>query len=489
MIDKYRKEINEIDNQLMDLINQRMAVSKEIGRYKLENNLSIESKNREKDVLVKALNFPYASEIHQVYQEILTQSKKLQKYDYFLVGKTLKHSFSPLIYQELGLNSYNLLPIDDFSKIKGFNFKGINITNPYKEDAYRLCNQLSDDAQATKVVNTIIKIGDFYRGFNTDYDGFAALIKYERIDLQDKKVIIIGNGASSRTVSKVLTDFGAKEIIYLVRTIRDANEYLISDYHKFQDYQIIINTTPYGTYPSDDFAPLFPLKDFISLEVVIDLIYNPEITPLIREAKKYHHQGVNGLYMLISQAAKALSLYQDSDKTFLIDSVYHKLKRNLRNVVLIGMPFAGKTTLGKQLSLEMNRSLVDVDNELAKAELDLATVLKTKDLAYYRQQEAFYTKKFAKERGIIIATGGGVVLNDEAMDALKMNGIIVFLDIPLNKLRTRINDTRPLVKSEDDLKYLYDERISLYRLYADVIINVEEKIENVMEKINECLSN
>lgn len=489
MIDKYRKEINEIDNQLMDLINQRMAVSKEIGRYKFANNLSVESKTREKEVLVKTLNFSYASEIHQVYQTILEESKKLQKYDYFLVGKTLKHSFSPIIYQELGLNSYNLLPIDDFSKIKNLNFKGMNITNPYKEDAYLLCNQLSDDAQATRVVNTIIKIGDFYLGFNTDYDGFAALIKYGKINPQDKKVIIIGNGASSRTVSKVLTDFGAKEIIYLVRSIRNANEYLISDYHKFQDYQIIINTTPYGTYPSDDFTPLFPLKDFKSLEVVFDIIYNPDITPLIREAKKYHHKGFNGLYMLISQAAKALSLYQDSDKTFLIDSVYHKLKRNLRNIVLIGMPFAGKTTLGNKLSLEMNRSLVDIDFELAKAELDLATVIKTKDITYYRQQEALYTKKFAKERGLIIATGGGIVLNDEAMEALKMNGIIVFLDVPLNKLKTRIDDTRPLVKDEGDLKCLYDERISLYRQYADVIIHDEEKIEKVMEKINESLSN
>ena len=483
----YRKRLDKLDLKIMNLLDERFDITNEIGLYKFEHQLEIENKAREEEIYKKCNLYDYEHHLKEVYQKIIKTSKDAQDYGYFLVGKNLTHSLSPQIYQSLGLN-YQLYPTDDFLKLKKLSFKGFNITNPYKDEAYNMCDFLSDEAKRTHSVNTILKKDDGFHGFNTDVFGICQLIDHYKLDINNSKVIIIGNGATSRTIHEALKSYQAKKIVHLVRTIRRENEFSLSLYQNFSDYDYIFNATSYGTYPAHDIEPLFSLGEFTDLKAVVDVVYNPLLSPLLYEAKKHKIKAINGLYMLVSQAVKAYELYTNQKRYQLIDSIYLNLKKKLTNIVLIGMPYSGKSTLGKTLADLLQKRYLDIDHELKKLAWDLATVLKTKDILQFRDKEQQVTIDYAIKTNQVIATGGGVILRDETMRFLKNNGIIIFIDPPLSILKSRIDDTRPLVKSEQDLEDLYNNRIDLYRRYADIIIEKSEINEELLEKINEIVS-
>jgi shikimate dehydrogenase len=302
--------------------------------------------------------------------------------------------------------------------------------------------------------------------------------------VKSKNIILIGNGATSRTIKLVLENRNAKEIVSLVREVRNENEYLLSEYSRFSNYEIIINTTPYGTFPCENENPLFPLSSFSQLTSCIDVVYNPRFTPLLLAAKQKNIVAINGLMMLVAQAAKGLELVNKENYSSKIVYIHSFLKEKLTNIVLIGMPFSGKTTLGKQLSNKLERLFYDVDEELLKLNWDLATLIKTESLASFREKEAEMTKKLAQNRGIVLATGGGVVLNEEVMHQLQQNSVIIFINTPLSVLCKRLNNSRPLVKTSNDLENLFINRIANYHKFADLVIT-ENNSDTIMEKINE----
>lgn len=387
----------------------------------------------------------------------------------------------------LGINNYNLFPTESFNVVKQFDFKGINVTNPYKKEAYKYCNELDESAKITEVVNTIIRKNNKLIGYNTDYFGFSMLLEYNNIEVNNKNIVIIGNGATANTITKVLYSKGASNIVYLVRNLRDNNEYSLDDYLKFKDYEIIINATPYGTFPNNQMNPLFNLDEFINLKAVIDVVYNPKRTPLLLSAKE-NVKKISGLYMLVAQAAMAASLYSGIDKLGLINEVYRNLCNELTNIVLIGMPYSGKSKLARELSQATNLKLVDLDLVMKAKNVDLESILKEGTVEDFRALEKEYALNYAKEVKQIISTGGGIVLSKKAMTALKQNGVIVFLDVPLAVLKSRIDDTRPLIRSEEDLIKLYNERIDLYKKYADITIESTDNIDLILEKIYEHIN-
>lgn len=483
----YRKMIDELDKEIMTALDKRMEIAKEIGKVKVLNNLNSLDETREKEVLKQANNYQNSKEIKNIYREIFKNSKKLQDYKYFLIGKNLNYSYSPKIYELLGLENYNLFRNDNFKEALKIDFLGINITNPYKYDAYKACDELDISSQLTGVVNTIIKKDGKLVGFNTDFFGFDKLINYHEIDVKNKNVIIVGNGATATTIQKVLEQYNPKNIIKLVRNLRDENEYPISEYLKFKDYEIIINATPYGTYPNFKDSYLFSLDKFTKIEVLIDVIYNPKNTPLLLSGNK-NIKKVNGLMMLVSQAAKAASLYLGEDKTELIEEVYKKLNLRLTNIVLIGMPYSGKSTIGLKLSEKLSYTFIDLDEEMKNNQHDLNSILKMGTEADFRRLEVEYANKVSSKTGQIISTGGGIVTSSIAMNYLKRNGLIVFLDEKLEKLIQRIDDTRPLIKNKEDLVRLYNERKHLYLQYSDLIIE-DIEIDEVVAKLNEYINN
>lgn len=477
---KLREEIDGIDNRIMKLLNRRFAVCKQIGREKFSSGAKIENLVREAEIKHRIYSYEYYKELETVYHTVFTISKTIQNYDYFLLGKSINHSLSPLIYQMFGLSGYNLYPTDDAAIIKKTNFKGANITNPYKRAVFALVDSVSPEALLTGVVNTVLKAEGRLIGYNTDYYGFEQMLTHYSLNPGGRKIVIIGNGATARTVTAVLEKYHPAAISYLVRTVRAEGDYPLEQYTKFIGYDIIINTTPCGfTEPE----PLFPLTAFTDLEAVIDILYAPPVTPLLREAARYRIPGYNGLYMLVAQAAASYRIYTGADKTAAINSVYQKLKKRLVNIILIGMPYAGKTTLGCRLSGILRRPLIDIDLELSKKKISLFTV----DESEFRKREAALTVNYAHKTGLIIATGGGIILNPEAMAHLKENGVVVFLDTPLEVLATRLDDTRPLIRSNQDLEQLYEQRINLYRQYADIVVAADE-IDKIGAMLDEYFS-
>lgn len=483
----FRKRLEEIDWEIQALLRERFQISSEIGQYKLKNRIKIRDKKREEEIL-KQISGDYREEIRKIYAHIFQASRNLQKTDYFLVGGKLSYSFSPLIYRLFGLKSYQLYEAESFSEVLAIPFQGINITNPFKEEAYKHCTEVSKIASRLAAVNVIVRKGEILFGDNTDYRGFAHLLDHYRIDVTGKKVIIIGNGATAKVIAAVLEERSAQQIVHLVRNCRGAVDVLLSAYENYRDYNLLINATPYGTYPDFRTEALFPLQDFKNLEAVIDVVYNPALTPLLREARRYGIKSVNGLYMLVAQAAWNLQLFQKQNLLAKIDEVYQKLKEYQTNLVLIGMPYAGKSSLGRILSRVFGKDYFDPDLELAKEHEDLPSVLATKGLAFFRKREAEITVKAARSWNRVIACGGGIVLSPEVMAELQGNGLIIFLDTPLEQLEKRIDGSRPLVQNREDLRKLYRERIALYRQYAQITINNED-IKEIVVKINEYLSN
>lgn len=475
----YRDQIDKIDKKIQNLLNQRFSYCREIGIFKFQKNLPLRDEAREAEIL-DGIAGKYQKEIRDVYEVILEKSRNLQRHDYFLVGKNVGYSFSPLIYGIFGLKDYSLFNADCFEEVLKKDFKGMNVTNPYKRDAFRACERVGEAAERTGVVNVMVREEGGFFGDNTDYFGFEKLLDRFRIVPRGKKFLIIGRGATAKTVSLVLNDGGADTITHLVRGKREAREGEIEDYRDFLDYDYVINATPYGNFPGNTLEPLFPLADFRNLRGAIDVNYNPALTPLLREAKKRGIPAYDGLYMLVAQAFRNLAYFGVATEKS-VEEAYWKAKLHRANIVLIGMPYSGKSTLGRKLAKVLNKHFVDIDEELKKRELDLNALYP--DVERFRKAEAEETISQAKGWGKVIACGGGVVLNQEAMGHLQGNGIILFLDASPEKLAERLDGTRPLLKSREDLFKTYRERIDLYGKYADIIVPEGMSINKIKERI------
>lgn len=484
-MNKYRKRIDALDAQIRSLLEERFSISKEIGNFKFKCGLRVLDTKREEEIMGR-ISGKFQKEIQEIYRLILMKSRELQKIDYFLVGKTLTYTFSPLIYEFFGLNNYGLFETTDFNQALEKDFKAINVTNPHKHRAFLACKKTTEIARRTEAVNIMVREEDGFFGDNTDYWGFNALLDHYGFDPKGKKCLIIGRGASGRMISLLLKDRGAADMKFMVREIRGENEVLLQDYGEFLDYELIINATPYGTYPENTLEPLFPLKNFKKLEAAIDLIYNPSLTPLLREARKYNIPTADGLYMLVAQASRNLYYFTGKPPENL-DDVYRKVKLYRANIVLIGMPYSGKSTLGEKLSKALGKEFVDIDRRLLEKGRDIESLLP--DIEAFRCAEAEETILHAKGWNQVIACGGGIVLNPEAMAYLQGNGVVVFLDVALEKLAERLDGSRPLIRNEGDLWQTYRERIALYKKYGDIIIKDGNDINEITEKIYEYLGN
>ena len=391
---------------------------------------------------------------------------------YGLIGEKLGHSYSKLIHEMLGRYTYDLLSLDNDAFetfVSERRFNGLNITIPYKKKVIPLCDEVSELAAEIGSVNTLYFKEGKLQGTNTDYQGFLYAASAAGIVFKNKKVLILGNGGTSLTARKAVRDSGASDILI---TTRRGEEGCISyeDLDRHRDVQIIINTTPVGTYPSNG-ARLISLTDFPACEGVIDVIYNPFATDLLQQAKELGIPHTNGLPMLVAQATAAAeyflgeSGFQDENPR-----IISALEKQIENIVLIGMPGCGKSTLGKRLAKQTGKSFIDMDSEIEKkAGITIPEIFEKYGEAHFRDLEAEVASELGKEKGQIIATGGGVILRPENMKALSQNGRIVFLDRPLEHLATH---GRPLSKNLDALKTMYEKRAPLYNKYSQLTVKV-----------------
>lgn len=405
--------------------------------------------------------------------------------EYGCIGKKLPHSFSKIIHEKIGDYSYKLVELteEELPKfMENRDFKAINVTIPYKEAVIPYLYEMSDTAKSIGAVNTVINRNGKLYGYNTDFYGMTALIKKNSIDFNGKKVAVLGTGGTSKTANAVAKKLGAKTVIKVSRNKTDSTITYDELYSEHTDIDIIINTTPVGMFPQIYASPV-DLSKFNSLSGVIDAVYNPLETKLVADAKKQVIPAESGLYMLVGQAIKAYEIFMGKTASDnLLDNIFNDVKSQKQNIVLIGMPGSGKTTIGKAVAQKLGRDFIDSDDEIKK-------IIKTEISDYFSQYgeenfrdvETQVIKDIAKSSGVVIATGGGVVLRRENIDALKMNGIIYFLDRPLSDIIP--TSDRPTASSREAIEKRYNERYEIYKSSSDKIITVTGVVDDAVTQI------
>ena len=404
---------------------------------------------------------------------------------YGLIGEKLGHSFSKIVHSRLADYEYELLDIaktDLETFMKSRDFFGINVTIPYKEAVIPYLNFISNEAEKIGVVNTVInKNGKLY-GYNTDFFGLKHLIETNGIEICGKTVLILGSGGTSKTAKAVCESMGANDIFIVSRS--GGNGAISYDDAHNKNAQVIINTTPCGMFPKTDEQPI-SLEGFKNLEAVVDVIYNPLRTKLVLDAQNRGIKAVGGLYMLYSQAVKAAEIFTDNE---INADVFNEILKEKQNIVLIGMPACGKTTLGKLLAGEFNKEFVDTDIEIEKLTgMTIPEIFEKYGEDYFRNLEAQIISDLSVKQSLVVATGGGAVLRRENIDALRQNGKIIFIDRPLSMLIT--TDDRPLSSSREALENRYFERYATYCFSCDVRINADGDINSNFEKVKEGFLN
>jgi len=383
---------------------------------------------------------------------------------YYLLGKSLKHSMSKEIHEMISDIEYDYLELNEISLL-GRDFLGLNVTIPYKEEIMTQLDFIDDFAKEIGSVNTVVNDYGVLKGYNTDYYGFMKLVQKNNIIFNNKRILIIGTGGSSKTVTKFAKVMGAKNIDYCSRS----RGILVNDLEDV--YDIIVNTTPVGMYPDDSL--ILDLSGF-SIEAAIDLVYNPLRTRFLLSTDT---KAVNGLYMLVAQAVRAQEIFFNISYKHKIDEVYNKLLKATTNIVLVGMPMSGKTFTARKLSVKYNKEHIDTD-ELIE-DIGLISELIT-DLPNFRSIESEIINSIKYNTGKIISTGGGVILDKENIKHLKLNGIIIYLKRSIDYLKTQSKNGRPLLKEEGSLEKMFTERENIYSAVADYTVNDMEEIYEVI---------
>ena len=400
-----------------------------------------------------------------------------------LLGRKLSHSYSPQIHSYLGDYSYDLFEkepeeLEDF--LRNGDFTGLNVTIPYKKEVIPYLDDLSPVAKKMGAVNTIVRRADgTLFGHNTDYFGFCSMVKKSGLDVNGKKVLVLGSGGASNTAVAALDELGAK-VIVISRTGENNYENLSRHY----DARVIVNTTPVGMYPNTGTTPV-ELDSFDDLEGVLDVIYNPQRTLLLLDAENLNIPTENGLWMLVAQAKESAEYFLGSQlDDSIIPEIHKKLTIQMQNIILIGMPGCGKSTVGQALAEKLGRKFVDADQQIeSMAGKSIPDIFSQDGESAFRDWETKVLIALGKQSGMVIATGGGCVTQLRNYPFLHQNGTIVWLQRDIAKLPT---DGRPLSQA-NSLEAMFAKRKMLYQAFADITVNndglVSETVSTIIDRL------
>lgn len=378
---------------------------------------------------------------------------------YCLIGEHLSHSYSAEIHSQKGLN-YELREVkrEDLDKFPAMGYDGFNVTIPYKRDIIPLLDGVDESAGKIGAVNTVVKKNGKYFGYNTDLEGMRYALKRKGISLRGKRVMILGSGGAALTATALCKKQRAKSVVKVGRY----GEVNYANYRYFNDTEIVINATPVGMFPNIGVSPI-DLNFLPNVEFVFDCIYNPFKTALILQAEKAGINCSDGLPMLVRQALLAEELWGEKvrdDTEQIIKALYNKKS----NLALCGMPSSGKTSVGKIVAEMLGKTFIDTDAEIYKATGKTpAEIIETEGETAFRDIEAETINRVASYSGAVIATGGGAILRDSNVDALKANGVICYIKRDLSFLSVK---GRPLSQI-NGIEKLFKERKSLYERAAD----------------------
>lgn len=415
--------------------------------------------------------------------------------EYGLIGGRLGHSYSKVIHEMLCGYRYDLCPLPTETQARAFlekrSFKAINVTIPYKRLVMEYCSYIDPRAAAIGAVNTVVNKNGLLYGYNTDYLGFAHLCAAHGVNFKGKTVLVLGTGGTHNTTRAVALDQGAARVLTVSRTPDRAKGELSYDEAAASGAQIVLNTTPAGMYPNVGVCPL-DVAAMPGLEAVVDVVYNPNKTELLLRAEEAGVPvAVGGLEMLVAQAVYAAEYFLDRpfpDAAAEIARVTATLRREMLNVALVGMPSCGKTTIGRALAQKLGKTFVDLDAEIVRADgRAIPDIFSAEGEEGFRAKESAQIARFAKEGRQLLSCGGGAVKRAENVRALRQNGVVLFIDRPLDALA--VGGDRPLSSSTEALRRMETERRPLYLAAADAVIpnngTVTEAVAAAMEALDE----
>ena len=402
-----------------------------------------------------------------------------------LIGEKLSHSCSRLIHKKFGMYSYDLveLPPDNLKEfVEHGGYDAFNVTIPYKSAIIPYIDKVETLAMQIGAINTVCRLGGKTYGYNTDILGMAYMLKRAGIALGGKHVMIFGSGGTGKTAEMLAKKNGAASITVVSRS----GSVNYKNFYELQQTQIIINTTPVGMYPYSDIS-LADLSKFRNLEAVADVIYNPMRTRLMLQARELNLKYAGGLYMLVAQAKYSMDIFvKNRHPDEIIEQVYKYLLSRIINIVLVGMPGSGKTSIGKAVARRERRRYVDSDAEIVASEGRAITeIFAEKGEEYFRKKEKQTLFLLGSQNGMVISTGGGAVLDRENYYSLKANGRIYYLEREITDLATR---GRPLSTGTEALKKLLEQREPLYKAFADVTVENDGDFFSCVDKILEDIA-
>lgn len=404
-----------------------------------------------------------------------------------LLGKNISYTLSKWIHEQMQDTPYHIFDTEDYDAIlEDSSITALNVTIPYKEKVLTYLDYLDSPSTKLRAVNTIIrKQGKLY-GYNTDYYGFVATLAYYQTDLKDKRVLILGNGASSRMVELVATEHGAKEIMFLVRNKKQEKEFTLKEFKKVKDFDILINATPVGNIYNEEIPFGLDVSKYPSLETVIDLNYAPLYSKLLLAARSLKLKYYNGLFLLIAQAIKSRALLTpDADFSNVFNQIRYNLLQKVQNIVLIGMPYSGKSTIGSMLAKLLDKPFLDSDVFIAEQQQQsIAEIFDGIGEKGFRKIEKEAIELLSKNKGVILSVGGGAVLDEENRYHLSKNGFVVYLKRDHDMIEFE-GHSRPLTHNLESFVKLEERRTPVYTAMCDIIVGNDASLERVAQKIKE----
>ena len=483
-LNELRGKLDDIDNSILDLFEERIATCREIGNIKRETGTDVYVPAREEEKLQKVkelAGFESRPYVETLFKTLMDLSKDHQRLPAFgVLGRTLAHTYSPEIHSLFDSSySYSVIerePEELDALFSNGVFKGFNVTIPYKKDACARCDELDDASRTTGSVNTVVFEDGKVKGWNTDYFGFIYMLHRKSISVSGKKVLVLGTGGAASAVFYALDTLGAAEIYKcdLETEINYSNVY-----DRAGDAQVIVNCTPVGMFPKVD-NRLLDLTKFASLEACADVVYNPSRTRFLQDAEELGLKTCGGLAMLVAQAYKSSRIFAgdiegasalgNPDKSIpseaeeAIEKVIRILENRMKNITIIGMPGSGKSLLARNIAKATGRTLVDLDIAFAeKFGQTPAEVLSGPGEDVFREMECEIAAEFLPQSGLVISCGGGIVTRDVNKFYVRCNSNVFYLERPL----TALTDKNRPISQLHGVEKLYSQRKDKYESWCD----------------------